>query len=115
MPACCASFREGQAVQLVDSPGQTGAAAPSDPIISVLAYHLVHTIRFQLKAAGIDLSWEGVRRALAGQDRVTATLKRADGKTIHIRKATRAEPRQQLIYDALGIGDRPGRIEKTLV
>jgi transposase len=82
--------------------------------ISVIAYHLVHTIRFQLKAAGIHLSWEGIRRALAGQDRVTVTLKRADGKTVHIRKATRAEPRQQVIYDALGISDRPGRIEKTI-
>ena len=82
--------------------------------ISVLAYHLVHTIRFQLKAAGIQLSWEGIRRALAGQDRVTVTLKRADGKTVHIRKATRAEPRQQVIYDALGISDRPGRAEKTI-
>jgi transposase len=83
--------------------------------ISVLGYHLVHTIRFQLKAAAIHLSWEGIRRALAGQDRVTVTLKRADGKTVHIRKATRAEPRQQLIYDALGISDRPGRTEKTVV
>ena len=82
--------------------------------ISVLAYHLVHTIRFQLKAAGIHLSWEGVRRALAGQDRVTVTLKRADGKTVHIRKSTRAEPRQQVIYDALGISDKPGRTEKTI-
>jgi transposase len=82
--------------------------------ISVLAYHLVHTLRFQLKAAGIHLSWEGVRRELAGQARVTVTLKRADGKTIHIRKATRAEPRQQVIYDALGISDRPGRTEKTI-
>jgi transposase len=82
--------------------------------ISVLAYHLVHTIRFQLKAAGIHLSWEGIRRALAGQDRVTVTLKRADGKTVHIRKATRPEPRQQRIYDALGISDRPGRSEKTV-
>ena len=82
--------------------------------ISVLAYHLVHTIRFQLKAADIHLSWEGVRRELAGQDRVTVTLKRADGKTLHIRKATRAEPRQQVIYDALGLSDRPGRTEKTI-
>lgn len=82
--------------------------------ISVLAYHLVHTIRFQLKAAGIHLSWEGIRRELAGQDRVTVTFKRADGKTLHIRKATRAEPRQQAIYDALGISDRPGRTEKTI-
>ncbi len=83
--------------------------------ISVLAYHLVHTIRFQLKACGIDLSWEGLRRELAGQDRVTVELKRADGKTLHIRKATRPEPRQQVIYDALGIADRPGRTEKTII
>ncbi|MEA3410407.1 MAG: IS1634 family transposase, partial [Pseudomonadota bacterium] len=56
--------------------------------ISVLAYHLVHTIRFQLKACDIHLSWEGLRRELEGQDRVTVELKRADGKTVHIRKAT---------------------------
>ncbi len=83
--------------------------------ISVLAYHLVHTIRFQLKAAGIDLSWEGIRRQLDGQDRVTVELERADGKTLHIRKATRPEPRQQLIYDALGIADRPGKTERTII
>ena len=83
--------------------------------ISVLAYHLVHTIRFQLKACGIHLSWEGLRRELAGQDRVTVVLKRADGKTLHIRKTTRAEPRQQAIYDALGLSDRPGKTERTII
>jgi hypothetical protein len=100
----------------LDRPGQGAQqrATIALPCSAVLAYHLVHTIRFQLKAAGIHLSWEGIRRALAGQDRVTVTLKRADGKTVHIRKATRAEPRQQVIYDALGISDRPGRAEKTI-
>ena len=83
--------------------------------ISVLAYHFVHTIRYQLKACGIHLSWEGLRRALRGQDRVTVELKRADGKMLHIRKATRPEPRQQVIYDALGIPDRPGPIVKTII
>jgi len=83
--------------------------------ISVLAYHLVHTLRFQLKACDIHLSWEGLRRELKGQDRVTVELKREDGKTVHVRKATRAEPRQQLIYDALGISDRPGSTEKTVM
>ena len=42
------------------------------------------------------------------KDRVTVELKRADGRTIHVRKATRPEPRQQVIYDALGVNDRPG-------
>jgi transposase len=83
--------------------------------ISVLAYHLVHTIRFQLKACGIHRSWEGLRRELEGQDRVTVELKREDGKTVHVRKATRPEPRQQVIYDALGISDRPGNTEKTII
>ena len=83
--------------------------------ISVLAYHLVHTIRFQLKACGSHWSWEGLRRELEGQDRVTIELKRQDGKTVHVRKATRPEPRQQVIYDALGISNRPGKTEKTII
>jgi hypothetical protein len=83
--------------------------------ISVLAYHLVHTIRLQLKACGIHLGWEGIRRELDGQDRVTIELKREDGRVVHVRKATRAEPRQQLIYDALGITDRPGQQQTTVV
>jgi len=83
--------------------------------ISVLAYHLVHSIRLQLKACGMHLSWDGIRRELDGQDRVTVELKREDGRTVHVRKATRAEPRQQLIYDALGITDRPGRQQITVV
>ncbi len=83
--------------------------------ISVLAYHLVHTIRSQLKACGINLSWQGIRRQLGGQVRVTVILKRADGKTIHVRKTTRPELRQQQIYDALGIAERPGKTEKTIL
>ena len=39
----------------------------------------------------------------------------ADGRTLHVRKATRAEPPQQAIYDALGIGSTPGGTRKTLV
>ena len=83
--------------------------------ISVLAYHLVHTIRYRLKACDIHLSWEGLRRELEGQVRATVELKCADGKTLHVRKASRPEPRQQRIYDALGILDRPGKTEKTVV
>ena len=83
--------------------------------ISVLAYHLVHTLRFQFKAFSIHLSWDGLRRALEGQDRITVQLQRDDAKTLHLRKTTRAEPRQQLIYDALGISERPGRTEKTMI
>jgi transposase len=83
--------------------------------ITVLAYHLVHTIRVQLKAQGIHLNWDGLRAQLEGQDRITVVLKREDGKRYHIRKATRPEPRQQGIYDVLGIPHLPGKTEKTLI
>ncbi len=52
---------------------------------------------------------------MKGQERTTVELKRVDGKTLHIRKASRPEPRQQLIYDALGFSDRPGKTEKALI
>ncbi len=83
--------------------------------ISVLAYHLVHTVRIQLKASGIHLSWSGICRELMGQTRVTVQLKRADGKTLHVRKTTRAEPRQKTICDGLGIPATPGRTEQSLI
>ena len=60
--------------------------------ISVLAYHLVHTLRVQLKAQGIHLSWESLRSHLAGQERVTVVLHRNDGQIYHIRKSSRPEP-----------------------
>ena len=53
--------------------------------------------------------------ALEGQQRSTATFRRADGRTLHVRKATRAEPPQQTIYDALGIDAAPGGTRKNIV
>ncbi len=50
---------------------------------------------------------------MENQQRVTVVLKREDGKTIHLRKATKAEPRQKEIYDALGISAQPGENQKT--
>ena len=83
--------------------------------ISVLAYHLVHSLRIQLKAQGIHLSWERLRHQCSGQERVTVVLHRDDGKIYHLRKATRPEPHQQDLYNALGLPHLPGKTEKTLV
>ena len=44
-----------------------------------------------------------------------ATLLPGDGRTLHVRKATRAEPPQHAIYDALGVDPEPGGIRKTIV
>ena len=71
--------------------------------ITLLAYHLVHTLRYQLKQQGIHLSWNSIRHIMSTQQRITITLPTDDHKTIHLRTTTKAEMRQKQIYDALGI------------
>ncbi len=83
--------------------------------ITLLAYHLVHTLRLQLKAAGIHDSWQTVRAKMENQQRVTALFRGKNGKSVHLRKATRAEPEQKRIYDALGLTAQPGGSLKTWV
>lgn len=83
--------------------------------ISVLAYHFVHTLRLQLKAKGIDDSWETLRETLATQHRITATLQRRDGRAVHVRKATRPEPGHHKINQILGLLPNPGGTHRVLV
>ena len=54
--------------------------------ITVLAYQFVQIIRRQLKDRGITDRWSTLREILGSQCRVTATFKRADGRTLHVRK-----------------------------
>ena len=83
--------------------------------ISVLAYHFVHTLRLQLKAHGIHDSWNTLRQAMTTQRRVTATLQRRDGRTVHVRKATRPKPRHQTLGTILKLEPNPGRTHRVLV
>ncbi len=71
--------------------------------ITLLAYHLVHTLRYQLKQQGIHLSWESIRNIMSTQQRITIALPTDDHKMIHLRTTTKAEARQKQIYDALNI------------
>ena len=59
--------------------------------ITVIAYQLVQVVRTRLRHAGENASWTTLRRILEGQQRVTATFRRTDGRTLHVRKATRAD------------------------
>ena len=82
--------------------------------ISVLAYHLVHSIRYKLKKTGIHSSWSDLRNQLIGQNRATITMQCKNKDIVHIRKSTQPEPRQQKIYSALEISSLPGAtIKKT--
>ena len=83
--------------------------------ITVIAYQLVQVIRRRLRQHGQSESWTLLRRILNGQQRITATFRRADDCTLHVRKATVAESAQREIYQALGISETPGGIQKTVI
>ena len=83
--------------------------------ISVIAYPQVPMIRRKLQANGDHRSWSSLRADLEGQQRVTATFRQANGQTLHVRKATRAEPEQRSIYDALGIPHTPGGTRRRTI
>ena len=71
--------------------------------ISVLAYHILHAIRYQLLANNIKDSWQTIQSKLSTHYRVTTTLKQKDNKTLHIRKSMQANPQQKAIYQACNI------------
>ena len=83
--------------------------------ISVLACHFVHTLRLQLKAQGINDSWNTLRQTLSIQRRVTVTMQRRDGRAVHVRKATRPKPRHQTLGTILKLDPNPGQTHRVLI
>jgi len=81
--------------------------------ISIIAYHLLHTIRYQLKLKGIHASWSSLRQLLDTQCRITTTLNLENGKVVKIRKTSAPDLNQLAIYQALGIATHPSKSEKT--
>jgi hypothetical protein len=83
--------------------------------LSVLAYQLVQMIRQRLKLHGIASSWTTLRETLSVQRRITARFTRRDGRTLHVRKATRPEPDLLKIYEALSLDPLPGGVQKLVI
>ncbi len=83
--------------------------------ITVLAYHVLHSIRSKLKVQGITHSWSTIRSRLSTHYRVTTSMKRSDGKMLFIRKTAKPEDCHIKIYDALGLSHRPGKISKIIL
>jgi transposase len=83
--------------------------------ITVLAYHILHSIRLKLKAQGITFNWRTIRNTLSSHYRVTTSMKRSDGKMLYIRKTAKPEDCHTMIYDALGLPHRPGKVSKVVL
>lgn len=46
---------------------------------------------------------------------ITASFQRTDGRSLHVRKATRPETELAEIYQALNLNPLPGGVQKTIV
>jgi hypothetical protein len=83
--------------------------------ITLLAYHIVHSIRTTLKRTGIHWRWKAIRTFLSNHCVITNRMKTKDGKTIYRRQCSEPESIQKLIYDALKLNRIPCKPKKFTV
>lgn len=81
--------------------------------ITLLAYSIIHSIRYRLKAKGVHDSWDTIRNTMRPQIRVTTTLQCQDGRTVHIRKSSQPGERQKILMDALRLKHSAGEVTRV--
>lgn len=81
--------------------------------VTVLAYHLLHYIRYTLNEEGLFHRWNTIKSWLNTHRIFTTSLPKKDGGVIHIRHCTTPTLKQQEVYSALKITNVPLRQRKT--
>jgi transposase len=81
--------------------------------VTVLAYHLLHFIRYVLNEAGLFHRWKTIRSWLNTHRIHTTSLPKEKGGVIHIRYCTTPTLKQQEVYSALKIINVPVKQRKT--
>ena len=92
---------------------KTSARVDAHLFITLLAYTLIHTIRYKLKAKNITYSWSTIREITEYQIRTTITAKCQDGKILYLRKTSLPNEKQKEIFDALALNHKAGVTTKT--
>jgi hypothetical protein len=77
--------------------------------LTLLAYSIVHTIRYKLKQNNINYSWDSIKEILKTSHRVTTSMKCKDGTTLYIRQSEELNDEQKEIYDILNINYKAGK------
>ncbi len=83
--------------------------------ITLLAYSIIHTIRYRLKKRGIVYSWSTLREILKGRVRITTSAQCKDGTVMYIRQSSQPNDEQKRIYEALGIDPQAGKRSEVYV
>jgi len=91
---------------------KTDSRVDAHLFITLLAYTIVHAIRYKLKAKGINYSWTTIRDISQNQIRVTTTAKCKNGQILYLRKSSLLNEKQKEILNALEISHKAGAITK---
>jgi transposase len=83
--------------------------------LGLLAYQVVATIRYQLKAKNIHHDWRNIVRIMNTQKEVVTTLKNKKGETIRIKKCSVPSVEAKQIYEALGYKTVPYYMKKSVL
>ena len=75
--------------------------------LGLLAYWMVNTIRYQLKAKEINIDWKEIVRIANTQKMITTTAKNVSQNNVYIRKCSEPEAKIKEIYSALNYKSKP--------
>ena len=82
--------------------------------LALLAYWLANTIRYQLKAKGINHSWTEITRIASTQKLVSTQAKNALDQTVQVKACSIPEPKLKVLFDALGYKHIPFKPQKSV-
>ena len=89
---------------------QTPDRADAHMFISVLAYHILHTIEYKLRRCGDHRNWTTIRNILSTHHRLTMEYNVKEQDQIqrhHLRLCSNAEPEHKQIYQRLELKEAP--------
>lgn len=82
--------------------------------VSVLAYHLLAAIEFELGKKGDRRKWSTIKELLLTHQRSTLIFTDDKENVHHIRISSSLEPEHRSIYEVLGVKDKLKRIHKII-
>ena len=89
---------------------QNEKSANAHLFISVLAYHILHTIEYRLRQHGENRCWASIRESLSTHQRLTIEYNvKKNNKIVrqHMRICSKPEPDHKKIYRLLGLKEVP--------
>ena len=83
--------------------------------VGIVAYQLVHAIRYAIKQEGINHSWKRIRNIMSSQTIVTTRMKLENGDSLILRNTTRPNMEQAKIYRVLKFKQTNSQMRKKAV